>query len=94
MDDSVDANCLFSQGVAVNTSPVKQYLITYAENNGKAAGDPDARVTDAYVSQVLSEAERMIEQAALEVSDRNEMESLVQHYHGLRAKAFGTPSVA
>lgn len=52
------------------------------------------RVTDAYVSQVLSEAERMIEQATLEASDRNEMEALVQHYHGLRAKAFGTPSVA
>lgn len=52
------------------------------------------RVTDAYVSQVLSEAERMIEEAALEASDHNEMEALLQQYHVLRAKAFGTPSVA
>jgi MoaA/NifB/PqqE/SkfB family radical SAM enzyme len=50
------------------------------------------RVTDTYVSQVLSDAERMIEQTAMEASVRNEMEGLVQHYHGLRAKAFGAPA--
>lgn len=50
------------------------------------------RVTDTYVGQVLTEAERMIEQATLEESDRNEMRALVQHYRGLSAKAFGAPS--